>query len=86
MAIDFSKIRTLTAGEIVRALEADGFLWRKNRRGTSHRRYVHHDGRRVTVAYHGSGTTFVPKTLKSMVTEQACWTEDDLLRLGLLRR
>lgn len=35
MAIDFSKIRALTAGEIVRALLADGFYWRKGRGGST---------------------------------------------------
>jgi len=74
MAVDFSKIRALTAGEIIGALLADGFVWRKSRKGTGHRRYFHADGRRVTVAFHGTNTTFVPKTLKSMVEEQAKWT------------
>ncbi|MBM3755558.1 MAG: addiction module toxin, HicA family [Acidobacteria bacterium] len=73
-----------TAGEIIRALESDGFVWRRARAG-SHRRYQHPDGRRVTVAFHGSNTTFVPKTLRSMVEEQACWDEDDLRRLKLIR-
>ena len=86
MPIDFSKIRAVTAGEIIGALLADGFVWRKSRKGTGHRRYVHADGRRVTVAFHGANTTFVPKTLKSMIEEQARWTENDLVRLGLLKR
>jgi predicted RNA binding protein YcfA (HicA-like mRNA interferase family) len=83
MPIDFSKIRALTAEKIIRALLADGFLLRKSR-GGSHRRYQHPDGRRVTVAYHGSNTTFVPKTLRSMIEEQARWNEDDLKRLKLI--
>ena len=86
MPVDFSKIRALTAGVIIRALLSDGFLWHKHRTATSHRRYFHPDGRRVTVAFHGSNTTFVPKTLRSMIEEQAKWTEDDLVRLGLLKR
>jgi predicted RNA binding protein YcfA (HicA-like mRNA interferase family) len=84
MPIDFSKIRALTAEEIIRALLADGFILRKSR-GGSHRRYCHPDGRRVTVAFHGSNTTFVPKTLRSMIEEQAGWTEEDLKRLKLPR-
>jgi predicted RNA binding protein YcfA (HicA-like mRNA interferase family) len=51
----------------------------------SHQRYAHADGRRVTVAPHGSGDTFTIKTLKSMIERQANWTADDLVRLGLLR-
>jgi len=84
MPIDFSKIRSLTAEQIIRALVADGFILRKSR-GGSHRRYCHPDGRRVTVAFHGSGTTYVPKTLRSMIEEQAEWTAEDLMRLKLLR-
>jgi len=83
MPIDYSKLRSLTAREMVRALLADGFFL-KSQRG-SHRRYQHADGRRVTVAYHSGSGTFVPKTLRSMIEEQACWTEDDLKRLSLLR-
>jgi predicted RNA binding protein YcfA (HicA-like mRNA interferase family) len=83
MPIDFSKIRALTATEIIRALLADGFALRKSK-GGSHRRYQHHDGRRVTVHFHGSNTTFVPKTLRSMIEEQARWTEADLKRLKLI--
>jgi predicted RNA binding protein YcfA (HicA-like mRNA interferase family) len=83
MPIDFSRIRGLTAEEIIRALLADGFILRKGRGG--HRRYVHKDGRRVTVAFHGSNTTFLPKTLRSMIAEQAEWTEEDLKRLRLIR-
>ena len=82
--IDFAKIRALTSDEIIRALLADGFFLRKGR-GGSHRRYQHPDGRRVTVAYHGSDTTFVPKTLRSMIEEQAGWSKDDLKRLKLIR-
>jgi predicted RNA binding protein YcfA (HicA-like mRNA interferase family) len=84
MPIDFSKIRALTAEEIIRALLADGFLLRKSK-GGSHRRYTHADGRRVTVAFHGWNTTFVPKTLRSMIEEQAEWIEEDLKRLKLIR-
>jgi predicted RNA binding protein YcfA (HicA-like mRNA interferase family) len=54
MAIDYSKLRSLTAREMVRALLADGFTLTAG--ATNHRRYRHADGRRVTVAYHsGSG-------------------------------
>jgi len=82
MAIDYSKLRSLTAREVVRALLADGFVLRSQR--GSHRRYQHSDGRRVTVPFHTSGGTFVPKTLRSIIEEQAHWTQDDLKRLKLL--
>ena len=55
----------------------------RSQRG-SHRRYQHSDGRRVTVPFHTSGGTFVPKTLRSIIEEQAHWTQADLKRLKLL--
>jgi predicted RNA binding protein YcfA (HicA-like mRNA interferase family) len=82
MAIDYSKLRSLTARQIVSALLADGFFLRSQR--GSHRRYYHPDGRRVTVPFHSSSGTFVPKTLRSILEEQAGWAEDDLKRLRLL--
>ena len=69
MAIDYSKLRSLTAREVIRALGADGFLLRSQR--GSHRRYYHNDGRRVTVPFHASSGIFVPKTLRSILEEQA---------------
>ena len=83
MPIDYSKLRSITARDIVRALLADGFVLTAG--ATSHRRYKHADGRRVTVAYHRGGGTFVPKTLRSMIEEQARWTEVDLRRLKLIK-
>ncbi len=80
--IDYSKLRSLTVRELVRSLLADGFVLKKQR--GSHRRYQHTDGRRVTVPYHSSGGTFVPKTLRSIIEEQARWSEADLKRLKIL--
>lgn len=42
------------------------------------------DGRRVTVAPHGDGSTFAVKTLQSIIERQARWNEDDLKRLRLI--
>jgi predicted RNA binding protein YcfA (HicA-like mRNA interferase family) len=84
MAIDFSKVRALTAGEIIRALAADGFLFGNPTRAEVTGDFQHADGRRVTVPFHGSNTTLLPKTLRSIIYEQARWTDDDLHRLGLI--
>jgi len=81
--IDYSKLRSLTAGKLVVALEQDGFCQRR-RRG-SHHRYAHADGRRVTVTFHHSGQTFKIGTLRSMIGKQAQWNEEDLERVKLLR-
>jgi predicted RNA binding protein YcfA (HicA-like mRNA interferase family) len=52
----------------------------------SHRHFIHPDGRRITVKYHNSGNIFHdPKIIKRMIEDQACWTEADLRRLGLLK-
>jgi len=83
MAIDWSKLRSLTAREIINALYRDGFYLR-NQRG-SHHRYYHPDGRKVTVSFHRPGETFTIKTLRAMIEKQAKWTEEDLRRLGLLK-
>ncbi len=83
MAIDYSKLRSITAREVVVALGRDGFALRRTK--GSHRRYAHADGRRVTVSYHKESDTFPPKTLRTMVEEQARWTEGDLQRLGLIK-
>ena len=79
--IDWSKLHSLTAREIISALIRDGFSLRAQ--SGSHQRYRHANGRRVTVTFHRPGDTFPPKTLRSMIELQAKWTEDDLKRLGL---
>jgi predicted RNA binding protein YcfA (HicA-like mRNA interferase family) len=80
--IDYSILRSLTAHEVGRALERDGFTFTRQR--ASHHRYAHPDGRRVTVPFTRSGETFAPGTLRSIIERQARWTADDLRRLGML--
>jgi predicted RNA binding protein YcfA (HicA-like mRNA interferase family) len=80
--MDWSRLRSLTARELISALNRDGFSLRSQ--AGSHQRYRHPDGRRVTVSFHRPGDTFPPKTLKRIIEDQAGWTEDDLKRLGLL--
>lgn len=80
--IDFSRLRSLTARQIVSALERDGF--QPQRRPGGHRQYNHQDGRSVTVPYHRSGRTFPIGTLRRIILYEARWTMDDLRRLRLL--
>ncbi|MBI4531534.1 MAG: type II toxin-antitoxin system HicA family toxin [Candidatus Latescibacteria bacterium] len=82
MPIDYSRLRSITAREIINALRRDGFSLRKKASG--HQRHLHSDGRRVTVSFHHSSDTFPSKTLRKMIEYQAKWTEDDLKRLKLL--
>jgi predicted RNA binding protein YcfA (HicA-like mRNA interferase family) len=81
MAIDYRRLRSLTARELIAALKRDGFAF--VRQTGSHQRYRHTDGRRVTVAPHAGGDTFSVKTLQSIIEIQARWTEDDLKRLNV---
>ena len=68
-AIDYGRLRSVTARRLVNALEKDGF--RLNRQSGSHRQYKHADRRRVTVSFHHSSDTFPPKTLRTMIEIQA---------------
>lgn len=83
MTIDYSKLRSVTARQLVTALQADGFELQRQK--GSHRHYRHRDGRRVTLSFHHSSDTFRHGTLRSIVEIQARWTSNDLLRLNLIR-
>ncbi len=80
--IDYSRLRSLTARDLIRALLEEGFSFVRQR--GSHHRYNHPDGRRVTVPFTRRGDTFEQRTLRSIIELQAEWTEEDLRRLGLL--
>jgi len=80
--IDYSLLRSLTAHEVCRALERDGFTFTRQR--GSHHRYAHPDGRRVTVPFTRRGDTFAPGTLRSIIERQARWSAEDLRRLDLI--
>jgi len=80
--IDYSKLRSTTAREIISALIKDGFYL--ERQSGSHQQYYHEDGRRVTVTFHHPGDTFSSKILKSMIEKQAKWTSEDLQRLRVI--
>lgn len=80
--IDYSRLRSLTVRNLIRALRRDGFAL--DRQSGSHQQYRHADGRRVTVSYHGSSETFSPRILRIMIEDQAKWTTDDLQRLDIL--
>ena len=82
MPIDYGRLRSLTARELISALLRDGFVL--DRQSGAHQHYRRPDGRRVTVSFHRPGETFPPKTLKRMIEDQAGWTEEDLKRLGLV--
>jgi predicted RNA binding protein YcfA (HicA-like mRNA interferase family) len=79
--IDYSRLRSITARQLIAALLRDGFVIA--RQAGSHRHYKRTDGRRVTVSFHPPSDTVPPKTLRSMIEIQAQWQREDLMRLGL---
>ena len=87
MAIDFSRLLSLTARSIVKALEEDGFVQRqsKTRRKRSTLFFAHPDGRSTTIRLHNMNQTFKIGTLKSIIQTQVQRDEADLRRLGLLK-
>ncbi len=82
MTIEYSRLHSLTARQLISALQRDGFALARQK--GSHRHYRHSDGRRVTVSFHHASDTFRTGTLRSMIEVQARWTGDDLHRLGLV--
>jgi predicted RNA binding protein YcfA (HicA-like mRNA interferase family) len=76
--IDFP--RGISARQLVRALQADGFKLARSR--GSHRVFRHPDGRRIVVAYHSPGDGFPIGTLRAMIVDTG-WSEEDLRRLRL---
>ena len=93
MAIDYSKLRSLTARRLIRALKRDGFREYRRKGATRFfaiRRsrwllFAHPDGRTTTIHLHKMNQTFAVGTLKSIIEQQVQWVEDDLKRLGLLK-
>jgi predicted RNA binding protein YcfA (HicA-like mRNA interferase family) len=83
MTINYSRLRSVKARELAAALIADGFVLRRQR--GSHRRYRHPDGRCVTLTFHHASDTYPLPTLRSIIERQARWTENDVLRLGLVK-
>lgn len=75
------KLKNTSVRELIRALEQDGFLYR--RRKGSQRVYRHPDGRRVVLHFHHAKDTLPIGTLQSFF-DGTRWNEDDLKRLGLI--
>ena len=70
------KIPRLTAKEIIRFLEKNGFVL--TRQSGSHKIYKNLNGKRVTVPYH-TGEILHPKLVKSILND-AGWTVEDFIR------
>ena len=77
-----AKLKNITAREFVRALERDGFVFKRQK--GSHKIYKHPErGNWVSVPYHPGGT-FTKGLLYGLI-DDAGWTEGDLIRLKLMK-
>lgn len=66
------------------ALERDGFVFKRPH--GSHRIYMKPEtGRQVVVSYHHAGESLRTGMLNNLIKD-AGWTEDDLIRLKLVKR
>lgn len=74
------QLRNTPVRDLVRALERDGFSYRRTR-GSS-RVYRHPDGRRTVIHYHHSNDTLPLGTLQNVLSGTR-WTDADLERLRL---
>ena len=77
----WDQLKNLTADELIRALERDGWIRRRSKGAIFI--YEHPDGRQASIHYHPH-KTFGPSFLKSLLADIG-WTEDDLGRLTLIK-
>ena len=75
------QLHNIPVHEIIRAVERDGFVYRRTRE--SGRVYRRPGGGRAVIHYHHASDTLPIGTLRN-VLEGTHWTEDDLRRLGLI--
>lgn len=75
------QLRNTSVQTLMRALERDGFTYRRTR--GAGRVYRHSDGRRVVMHYHHGSDTLPIGTLRN-VLEATGWAEGDLRRLDLI--
>ena len=76
------KLKNSAVRDLIRALEQDGFQYR--RRKGSQRVYRNEDGRRVVIHFHHGKDTLPSGTLRSFM-DGTQWDEDDLRRLNLIK-
>jgi len=78
------RLKNITIRNLISALERDGFTLKRS--SGSHRTYQHPvSGIRVTLPYHHAGETAMPGLINE-VLKSTKWTEDDLIRLKLMRK
>jgi len=78
----WKQLRNLTADQLKKALEKDGWAL-DARRGAQHV-YWHPSGRRVSIHYHPR-KTYGPRLLQGLLDDIG-WTVEDLRRLKLIKK
>jgi predicted RNA binding protein YcfA (HicA-like mRNA interferase family) len=82
----WNQIKAITADELISALERDGYRKDPASRDATIafiRKGIHSD--RIVIHYH-PGKTYRPKLLISLFADAGWSTEDDLVRVGLVKR
>ena len=79
----WDQLRAISAGEIMRALERDGF--QTEQRAGSKILYRHPDGRKMFIHFHSASDTFGERILKEVLFPGTSWEVKDLRRLKLIR-
>lgn len=69
MAIDYSKLRSLTVVQIAAALERDGFILTRKKSVT--RFYKHSDGRKALLHWHSPKQELPIGTLQEVIRNEA---------------
>ena len=77
----WQQLKGITADELIRALEKDG--WVQDIGIGAELAYRHDDGRIAIIHYHPR-KTYGPKTLKGLLEDMG-WSVDDLKRLKLIK-
>lgn len=77
----WDQVRNLSADELIRALEKDGFVLERS--SGAIRLYRHPRGRRVSIHYHPR-KTFGADLLKELLSDIG-WSEKDMRRLKLIK-
>lgn len=79
----WDQLRSLTSQELTKALEKDGWSWKKTVGAVQI--YRHPDGRIVSIHLHPADKSgYGPKLLKGLLSDIG-WSEKDLRRLRLIK-
>lgn len=76
----WAQLKNITAAELIRALERDGWQLRKSKGS----RRIYRKGKRTVAIHYHPRKTFGPRMLRSLLNDIG-WDEEDLRRLKLIK-